>query len=516
MKIFSTNKDAMTYWQKILYFEEGAVKFEFLDLSHETIDNKDTLVFICERESIGDLYQCKLFCQFYQEFIDLDKIMKNKIRYTYSMFQKVPNFFIFALDKVKKVNHSEFRNELGILCKLLRENYILDCKMITMIREIQGETDLNKVVYESIVLNNYSIASFKTDKRMSLPVLQKVAFHTEKMPSTEEINEYEVICDNVLNCRNLVNSSGKECNPDYLQKYTKRICDRLNIDYECLDEDKLKELGMNLVTATGKGSKYAPRVLILNYSNGDDDSNKITIVGKGVTFDTGGINLKPTGYIENMHNDMAGAAVALAVISIVAELKIKCNISVVIPLIENMISINALLPGEIVQSYSNKYVEIGDTDAEGRLILADAVSYAEKSMKPEYLFTVATLTGETTGTFDEFIAPFLTESDELRETIMQAALTAGEKIWPLPVAEKEFLKKLDSEIADIKNVATDYNAETIVGAIFIKQFHSIKKWLHFDIAGTAWLTKKNDAEQIFATGFGVRTLYETVKGLCKS
>lgn len=222
------------------------------------------------------------------------------------------------------------------------------------------------------------------------------------------------------------------------------------------------------------------------------------------------MNLKPSASIEDMRSDMAGAASCLYAIRAAAQLKLKKNIIAVIPLCENMLSNKSYRAGDVFTAYNGKNVEVGNTDAEGRLILADAVAYAEKALKPDYIVDIATLTGACLVCFGELIAALLSNDDALADMIYNSGEATGEKVWRLPM-DKGYEELIKSDIADFKNTGHGRNAGTIVGATFIKKFIKDVAWAHIDIAGTSWFSKARGYKPKYATGYGVRLFVELFK-----
>ena len=215
----------------------------------------------------------------------------------------------------------------------------------------------------------------------------------------------------------MVNESSNICTPEYIINIAKKLAYNKKITCSFLDKKDLFDQKLNLLISVNKGSNLNPYLLILNYSGSSAHDSKIALIGKVVTFDSGGLNLKPTGYIEEMKLDMAGAATVLYTMKSIAELNLNKNVTAIIPLTENTISGNAYKPGDVLKSFSGKTVEVINTDAEGRLILADAMAYAEKHIKPDYLIDIATLTGEAIETFGEIMAPYFTENKKLSKLV---------------------------------------------------------------------------------------------------
>ena len=266
---------------------------------------------------------------------------------------------------------------------------------------------------------------------------------------------------------------------------------------------------MGLLLAVNRGSSIEPRVVKIEYKGDPENKKVLGIIGKGITFDSGGMDLKPSASMETMRSDMSGAASVLCVMKSLAELKVKKNVIAVIPLTENMLSSNAYRPGDIFRSYSGKTVEIGNTDAEGRLILADAIAYMEKEIKPELIIDIATLTGACVVTFGETVAAFLSNDDRLAAAIESASAETGEKLWRLPFFD-DYEDRMKSEIADLSNMSSEKNAGTIAGAVFLKKFIDKTPWLHIDIAGTAWYSKARGYRPKNATGYGLRLLVNMI------
>jgi leucyl aminopeptidase len=269
---------------------------------------------------------------------------------------------------------------------------------------------------------------------------------------------------------------------------------------------------MGLILAVNKGSAKPPQLAVLKYRGDYQDKKFIALVGKGITFDSGGMNLKPSGHIEDMRTDMAGAAAAMYTLKSAAELKLARNLYAVLPLTENMLSNDSYRPGDVFTAYNGTTVEIGNTDAEGRLVLADALAFTEKILKPDCIIDIATLTGACLATFGELMAGYVTTDDGLGKVLEEAGAATGELIWRLPLI-KDYEENVKSDIADICNISSEKNAGTIMGGIFLKNFVKTKRWAHIDIASTARATKPRGYRPKNATGFGVRLLVEAIISL---
>jgi leucyl aminopeptidase len=278
------------------------------------------------------------------------------------------------------------------------------------------------------------------------------------------------------------------------------------------NEKEIARMKMGLLTAVSRGSSNPARLVVLRYRGDAKSRRSIALVGKGITFDSGGLNLKSSGNIEGMRSDMAGAAACLCAIRAAAELGLRRNITVVIPLAENMPGSRSYKPGDVYRAYNGKTVEIGNTDAEGRLVLADALAYTVDRLKPDMVIDIATLTGACIVCLGEIVAGYLTSDDRLSEMLFSAGEKTGERLWRLPLY-REYAEDIKSDFADMNNVAPGRKAGTIIGAVFLKNFVGKTPWAHIDIAGTSWFSKKRGYRPRYATGYGVRLFIELLKNL---
>ncbi len=315
--------------------------------------------------------------------------------------------------------------------------------------------------------------------------------------------------------RDLVNYPANICTIEYFIETVKKIFEnRNNIKITILEEKDLERLGMNGIIAVGKGSVNRPKMLIIEYTPLGDKTEKnkpafdVALIGKGVIFDSGGLSLKPAKYMETMKEDMAGAATVVGTILAASDLEIKKNILGITPLVENMPSGSATKPGDVITTYTGKTVEIVNTDAEGRIILADALGYAYAKYSAKKVIDLATLTGACVVALGPLAAGILGNDQELINQLIECGEKTGERIWQLPLWEdyKEFIK---SKIADIKNVGLEGGyGGVMAGASFLNEFTNNKNWAHLDIAPVAYHENKVRYYRFGATGFGVRLLLD--------
>lgn len=309
--------------------------------------------------------------------------------------------------------------------------------------------------------------------------------------------------------RDLTNEPANVANPTLLAKMAGALAQDQRLRIEIFDEKKLKDLGMNLILAVGMGSSERPRMVHLEYKPQGKVAQRAALIGKGVTFDSGGLSLKPQANLYGMKSDMSGAAAVLAATWAASVLKLPVHLHTLVPLVENLPSDRSVKPGDVFIAANGKSVEIENTDAEGRLVLADAICYAKK-LGVDYMVDVATLTGACMVALGEDIAGAIGNDPRLIDRIDRASKRAGEKFWQLPL-EKSYLRLLKSDVADLKNVGGKF-AGAITGALFLSEFAGDRPWVHLDIAGPAFIDRDWPICPKGATGFGVRTFLELFSG----
>jgi leucyl aminopeptidase len=304
--------------------------------------------------------------------------------------------------------------------------------------------------------------------------------------------------------RDLVSEPANAIYPETLAQRAATLSE-LGLAVEILDENRLKELGMGALLGVAQGSARPPRVVVMEHNGGAPGSPPLAFLGKGVTFDTGGISIKPSAGMGEMKWDMAGAGVVIGVMRLLATRRARVNAVGIVGLVENMPSGTAQRPGDIVRSLSGQTIEVLNTDAEGRLVLADVLWYCQDRFKPQLMVDLATLTGAVVVALGHDHAAVFSNNDQLAERLVAAGQAVGEKLWRLPLAEA-YDRAIDSDAADMKNIAGDRAAGSIVGAQFLQRFVNDVPWAHVDIAGVAWSKKDAPTVPKGATAFGVRLL----------
>ena len=366
--------------------------------------------------------------------------------------------------------------------------------------------DNSNALAEGIILGSYQFLDFKTKINKYTLIKSVTMIGCEEKQIHEGVSIANAICFS----RDVGNSPGNVATPSHLAKLAVNIAKEENFKTKVLDREEFTDLGMGGLAGVAQGSDEPPKFIVIEYNNGGDQKPKI-IVGKGLTFDSGGISIKPASKMDEMKYDMCGAALVLGVFKAVSELKPKINLVGIIPSTENLSGAKAYKPGDILKAYNGKTIEVLNTDAEGRLILADALSYASKHYDPEFIIDFATLTGAVVVALGNIATGILGNNKPLLKKIKKASKISGEKVWELPLW-REYSKQVESTIADVKNMGVPGQAGTIAGAAFLKAFVNRDiPWAHFDIAGTAWGVKPSNINpKGSATGCGIRLVLDLI------
>jgi len=367
-----------------------------------------------------------------------------------------------------------------------------------------------EAMLEGAYLGNHIFDKYKNEKKIKplnrIGMLTAPAYEKQNQPFVRRVR---AICDGTILARNWVSTPSNDKKPEQFARAVAELAGKEKIKVRILDEKEIKKQKMGALLAVSAGSSSNPRLLLMEYRPNRAAKN-IVLVGKGVTFDSGGINLKQSGSIEDMKMDMAGAAAVAATLITVARLGLEKNIVGVIPIVENMPSGKATRPGDIIKSFAGKTIEIGNTDAEGRLILIDSISYAIKRYKPDMLIDLATLTGACVTALGEKIAGVFSVDDNLAASIVGAGEKTHERCWRLPLPD-DYKELIKSDLADIKNMSSSKWGGAITAALFLAEFAGNTRWAHIDIAGPAYGKKQTAYCGAGGTGFGVRLLCELLK-----
>ncbi len=363
---------------------------------------------------------------------------------------------------------------------------------------------------EGTLLGLYRFEKFKKpEEPIKLERLRIIEHSAEKLEQLKlGAQRGQIIAESVCFARDLANEPGQSLTPRELARRAQEFAQDLGLRCEVFDENALERLGMGGILSVGKGSNEPPRFIVLEY-NLTKNSRPIVLVGKGITFDSGGISIKPREGMEAMKYDMSGAAAVIGTMRAIALLKLPISAVGLIAAAENLPSGKALKPGDVIKISNNKTVEVTNTDAEGRLVLADALVYAQR-YNPQAVIDLATLTGACTIALGKEAAGLFSNDETLAQKIQRAAQQSGERVWPLPIYD-EYKELIKSEIADIKNSTNKGpQAGAAIGAIFLQEFVSYP-WAHLDIAGVAYDVESRLYHAKGATGYGVRLLVELLQ-----
>lgn len=374
------------------------------------------------------------------------------------------------------------------------------------------EEELVRGVSEGLLLTNYAFTKLKGDvsKQESPALLTKATLIGAGKKGLSEAERCAEIADGVYFARDLVNDNADTITPDHLAKVAVGLAKTLsNVTTTIFDAQQILQENMGLIYAVGRASPNPPTFIIVEYKGNPRSKDHTVLIGKGVTYDTGGLDLKNVGgfgHMDTMKSDMGGGATVLGTIYAAAKMGIKTNVTAVVPSVENAIGSESFKPGDVYTSYLGKTVEITSTDAEGRLILADALAYAVKNLKPTRIIDFATLTGAVDVALGPEITGLWSNDDDLAEALLKASYATSEKLWRFPLIE-EYKELLRSDVADLKNTAGRSGA-AIKAALFLQEFVGNIPWAHCDIASTSFLADASRYNPKHATGVGIRSMIE--------
>jgi leucyl aminopeptidase len=377
----------------------------------------------------------------------------------------------------------------------------VDCRSLEPNEIVQAATGLK--------MAEYNLGSFKSDNHT---FIDSDVFFISNQDISSEINEGEITGQTINEIKSLVDAPSNQKTPEFIAEWARQSAKKYNYQCEILDKNQLEEQGFSAIIAVGQGSIYEPRLIKLSYTPNKEKGTQLGLVGKGITFDTGGLSIKPSQNLHYMKSDMGGAAVVLGVMEVVAKLKLNINVVGMVAAAENAVDAKAIRPGDVINSYSGKTIEIINTDAEGRLVLADTLNHIVKEYQPEYLIDLATLTGSVVRALGYSAAGMFTNNSDLAQKLSAIGESIHERVWPMPLYD-DFDVDLHSDIADLKNLSHRPVAGAITAAKFLEAFtEEHDKWAHLDIAGVAF-GDSDFAKMKSASGYGVRLIIEFLKTL---
>ena len=417
----------------------------------------------------------------------------------------------------KKLDIENLRRALGNVVRVAEKNKFktIACKLPEA--KLFGVTQeyLAKQVGTILTMASYHFDQFITQDACKFPhdfkielVLSDKATDSVKKNIKKGLSEGECIAQAVNKARLWIDLPPADLTPIELADAAKKIAKKHDLKIKVLGEKEVEKLGMGGLAAVSRGSERDCALVLMEYTTKKKNAPTLAFVGKGITFDSGGLSLKPSAYMETMKEDMSGAAAVIAAMDALGHLKPDVNIICVAPLAENLPSGKATMPGDIIKFYNGKTAEVKNTDAEGRLVLADALSYVEKKYKPDAIIDLATLTGACQYALGPFFCGMMSKYPKFIAQVEQAAKLSGDRVWNLPFCD-DYKPAIKSTVADISNTGNKkYMAGTITAGFFLKNFVEKTPWVHLDIAGTAFNVPDISYFRPGATGFGVRLLVE--------
>jgi leucyl aminopeptidase len=428
---------------------------------------------------------------------------------------KIANILIFSVGSLKDLSENqivEMGGNIVVVCERLRLSsaqllYSLNCE-VDKLREI-----LFNISFGAL-LRSYRFDKYKTKKKSED---KEVRFEKLDIPcpkpqqANSEFERYITITEGVKLTKDLISEPPNVLNPETFSRICKELT-KYGVEVEVLDKEKMTKLGMGALLGVAQGSVNEPKLVVMKWLNAADKKEApMVFVGKGVTFDSGGLSLKPASYMVGMKCDMGGAAVVTGLIKVLAARQAKVNVIGAIGLVENMPDGNAQRPDDIVTSMSGQTIEVLNTDAEGRLVLSDVLWYVQDKYKPKFIVDLATLTGAIVVSLGSEYAGLFSNNDKISEQLFKSGIETNEKVWRLPLS-KEYDKLIDSKIADMKNIGGEKGgAGSITAAQFLQRFVNDVPWAHLDIAGVTDANKGSELHSTAATGFGVRLLNDFIE-----
>jgi len=436
-------------------------------------------------------------------------------------YGKLParNLLLVGLGKREKLSPESLRKASGTAASVLRKRNLSDCVSCLSLANPDPAAAVEAVV-EGTLLGLYDFDAYKSPRKEAPPyrlTTLTVAVGPKDRTSAEAgLLRGEVISRNTALARDLGNHPANVATPTMIARTAEQEARRRKISYLSYDRDKLERMGLNALVGVAKGSDEPARLIVLEYRPARPvNKAPLLLVGKTLTFDSGGISLKPSDKMELMKGDMSGGAAVLGAILSVADLGLPVHVVAVMPATENMPSGRANKPGDVVRAYNGKTIEIINTDAEGRLILADALSFGIRTYHPELVVDVATLTGAVVVALGGQAMGILGNNEPLIDRVRTIGDRVGERGWPLPLFE-EYFDQIKSDVADIRNTGNKGGAGTITGAAFLHHFVDETPWVHLDIAGTAWVDSGEPYKPKGNVGVGVRLLTHLIEDLSRN
>ena len=473
-------------------------------------NNSDLYIFFCEKNFSFNSKKLSFIDIDYKEINSL--LLKNKDEdyFVFNYYSTKSKIIIFIN---QKNNKDGFENQ-NIGGKVISEIKLAKDINVIFSNENKSLENYYFNFFLGCFLKKYSFTKYKTifkKNENAKEIINLLITSSNKNFFTKIKNNIENIVNGVFLTRDLVSEPPNYLNPEKFVSEIKKLS-KLGLKVDVFDYSKMKKIGMNALLGVAQGSKNLPYFVTITWKpNNSKNKKPLSFIGKGVCFDTGGISLKPAKFMEDMKYDMAGAGAVVGLMKTLALRKSKSYVVGAVALVENMPGGSAQRPGDIVKSYSGKTIEVLNTDAEGRLILADAIYYIDEQYKPELIVDLATLTGAIVVSLGSEYAGLFSNNDKLSEKLIKAGEIENEKLWRFPL-HKNYDKLMDSKIADMQNINYSGGAGSITAAQFLQRFlKNSTPWAHLDIAGMAWTKKDLETIPTGATGYGVKLLNKFVE-----
>lgn len=415
-----------------------------------------------------------------------------------------PCIFV-GLGKKDLITTDLLRRASALMARKAEENNITAISFYPAV--VKSAIQSTQAIVEGIALGTYEFMQFKSKKKPSKKLHSATLLYDnplEKDTFSKGIEKGKIFSESTILARDWINSPPSDMTPAKMVRLARQLNSK-HLRVKVLNKRQMEKLGMGALLGVSRGSHEPPYFVHLHYKPASPPKKRIALCGKGITFDSGGLSLKPAASMETMKYDMAGAATVISVFNALSKLKPNVEVHGLTPLTENMPGGHALKPGDVVRSLSGKTIEVLNTDAEGRLVLADTLVYAQRQ-KVDEIVDVATLTGACVIALGPNMAAVMGTSSKLIERLHVAASLCGEKLWELPL-ENSYKSHIKSSVADIKNIGKPMTAGTIIGGLFLKEFVGEKtSWAHIDMASIGWTSERTSLSAVGATGAMVRTL----------
>ena len=485
---------------------------DFHFLTPKDDDDQPLLVIAAQKDSTYDLSVPAQYSEEVTYYLSTIKFKARFKEYALIVAKDGRKILVAGLGKTEESTQDHLRRVLGFLYKSAVKLELTE--ELHFIYPSFLDTLALSISWEQLVTETCLLASYQFSKAQNNEIIhvQKIGIEPSKGGNLNDLKVGKILGESTCLARELINIPANELYPESLAAEAKRLSEEYGFTATVHDDLQCEKMGLKALMSVGRAALNKPRLIVLEWNGGEKDEAPIALLGKGVTYDTGGLSIKPTQSMTHMKSDMSGSAIALATMCSISRLKVKKNLVVVIAACENSIDGNAFRPGDIIGSYNGKTIEIGNTDAEGRLTLADAATYAIREKKAAKIIDIATLTGAVKVALGDHRAGVVTNQTELYNKLVASGVKADEFFWQLPI-DDEYRDLNKSSVADIKNIGRDGLAGTIAAACFIEAFTEGLPWMHIDIAGTSFFRKDHEYISLGGSARGMRSLHYLIESL---